>query len=504
MKTLTPRTNRMQMITLSLGRRPLQAAFRSLAAILRRCLALFLFFLFAALVAQPCAATPFQWEYTGSLANSRKAHTATLLLDGRVLVSGGAGSGLLASAELYDPVSGNWTLTGSLNGGRTAHTATLLSDGKILVVGGVGDGKVLGSAELYEPATGTWTPTGSLNTARISHTATLLADGRVLVVGGFTATAELYDPATGTWTYTSSPNTPRSFHTATLLADGRVLVAGGEGGGFFELASAELYDPATGAWAFTGSLTTARKYHTATLLLDDKVLAAGGEFAPISEVYDPASGTWSAAGSLANGIAMNHTATLLPDGKVLVAGGGAEFSDTDFAQLYDPATGTWTATGSLNTGRYQHTATLLSDGNVLVAGGFNGKYLWLASAELYEPGVAATKAKGRGTVENQESEVRFGFHATTQSDDYSTLGHFSFCDPAAGVCLTNVRINTFTITGNSAELSGPARLEDGTRVKLDVSVSDNGSPGTSDTISISLSNGYTAAGNLTSGEIKIY
>jgi hypothetical protein len=47
------------------------------------------------------------WSAAGSLATSRAAHTATLLPDGKVLVSGGykvnSPSGALASAELYTP-----------------------------------------------------------------------------------------------------------------------------------------------------------------------------------------------------------------------------------------------------------------------------------------------------------------------------------------------------------------------------------------------------------------
>ena len=123
-----------------------------------------------------------RWVTTGSLATARDGHTATLLLNGKVLVAGGYPNGALSSAELYDPATGTWTPTGSMGTGRQFHTATLLSSGKVLVAGGVDsnfDG--LSSAELYDPASGTWTATANMGHRRSQHTATLLSSGKVLV-----------------------------------------------------------------------------------------------------------------------------------------------------------------------------------------------------------------------------------------------------------------------------------------------------------------------------------
>jgi hypothetical protein len=86
------------------------------------------------------------------MATARHTHSAILLPDGKVLVAGGYGSsGILASAELYDPASGTWSSTGSMATARTDHSATLLPGGKVLVAGGGNDSGALASAELYDP-----------------------------------------------------------------------------------------------------------------------------------------------------------------------------------------------------------------------------------------------------------------------------------------------------------------------------------------------------------------
>lgn len=137
------------------------------------------------------------WTAIQGPSEARIVHTATLLSDGRVLVAGGLGgggnNGILASAELFDPNSRSWTPTGALLEARSRHTATLLLDGRVLVVGN-------GPAELYDPVTGSWTATADMAEARYDQTATLLNNGQVLVTGGNggLSSAELYDPGSGT------------------------------------------------------------------------------------------------------------------------------------------------------------------------------------------------------------------------------------------------------------------------------------------------------------------
>jgi hypothetical protein len=305
---------------------------------------------------------------TGNMITPRESHLATPLNDGRVLIVGGYSppGGGIADAELYDPSSAAFHSTGRMTTPRQDLSATLLKDGNVLIAGGLeydassDSYNILASAELYDPVTETFTPVGNMSTERGQHTATLLRDGRVLIAGGIAldgASAEIYDPSTRTFTESRSMTSARAGHTATLLQDGTVLIVGPGGRNVVYTSGppAETYDPSTGTFATAGEISRVCCVPpTATLLLDGRVLFAGGakeiclrfqlnfctavtsSVTASADLYDPTARTFSSTGSM-NVPRAWSTATLLRDGTVLVTGGTQGKGDSlAGAEIYMP------------------------------------------------------------------------------------------------------------------------------------------------------------------------
>lgn len=88
----------------------------------------------------------------------RHWHTATVLADGKVLVTGGSTenntlSGVTNQAEIWDPATEEWTLLAAGSEPRLYHsTALLLADGSVSVGGGGAPGPVTNkNAEIFNP-----------------------------------------------------------------------------------------------------------------------------------------------------------------------------------------------------------------------------------------------------------------------------------------------------------------------------------------------------------------
>ncbi|MBT0665963.1 hypothetical protein KI809_16755 [Geobacter pelophilus] len=360
-----------------------------------------MFFVLLCMVGRPALALDVITQSPGSMQYQRSGHTATLLKNNKVLVTGGKDRlGMpQATAEIFDPLTGFFSETGTMNSPRRNHTATLLNDGTVLIAGGEGNS----TAELYDPSTGQFTPVGSMANGITLNTATLLQNGRVLVRGDY-GFSQTYDPVSRTFIYVWTLNGfSQQEHTATLLNNGKVLLAGGRTSDLTVTNDAQLYtpdsNPTSPAEHDNGSfanlyLLSSRTGHAATLLANGKVLITGGNNGvsnlSTSEIYDPATSAFS-IGNFLTSPRSGHTSTTVGCGKTLLIGGLVNGSFSRTVEIYDPSNNSFQLLdGLLETGRVGHTSTLLSDGRVLIVGGDNEGmpfYKALSSAELLSYGV---------------------------------------------------------------------------------------------------------------------
>jgi hypothetical protein len=373
---------------------------------------------------------------TGNMTTTRAFHTATLLNNGEVLIAGGEGGATgivnaISSAELYDPVTRSFVPTGPMTTARSQHTATLLPNGKVLITGGRANGglQLLASAELYDPDSRTFATTGDMTVARTRHSATLLNNGKVLIVGGWEpsppfyglASAELYDPLTGTFTATGNMTLGWYGATATLLPDGKVLITSAyqdDADG----PTAEVYDPFTGTFINKNTRTRCCTFYwqTTTLLPNATVLIAGGGSADdgiiqaTAGIYDAGTGTFLSAGAMITPRYL-HTSTVLSESTVLIAG----FFES--AEVYDSSTGSFSYIGNMVRSRHVHTATLLNNGTVLLAGGLTSTFVPTASAELFVPSLPVPALV--------VAELRFDRSSVTPGSSYSVNASGSDLSP---------------------------------------------------------------------------
>ena len=290
----------------------------------------------------------------------RSGHTATLLNNGEVLIAGGSSG---ASAELYDPAHRHFTPTGDMTE-PGADTATLLPNGKVLITRSTQFFEE-NHADLYDPATGTFSRTGDLIDASASDqylaipgqnpSAILMTNGKVLVAGGaqgdfWSASAEIYDPAAGIFSVTGIMTAAIGYWQAgVLLPDGKVLIAGESPDvpcGITHIGppitdtcpgAAELYDPVTGTFSAPAE-SLAQDGHAATLLPDGTVLLSGGFRCcgitiAAAEIYHPAVLTvspvlFSLGGSTQGAILHASTQQLVSRDNPAVAGEAVEIYGT--------------------------------------------------------------------------------------------------------------------------------------------------------------------------------
>jgi len=238
----------------------------------------------------------------GALEFGRHGHTTTLLPDGNFIVLGGAtgaGNAPTVTGEIYFTSAAAFGKIPDMAIARSSHTATLMGNGMLLVTGGFAAGVPLNSGAVYNPLTKAWTPvTDPMVSARGGHTATLINkgsnSGKVLICGGqtgtgpttITNTCEVFTPNTatpalGTFDAVQPMSSERLGHSASAISEGRVFVAGGTrwdvaAATFTYLPTTEIYDPENGEWQTTSNLTQGRTDHSAVVLNNGTIMIAGG------------------------------------------------------------------------------------------------------------------------------------------------------------------------------------------------------------------------------------
>jgi hypothetical protein len=377
----------------------------------------------------------------GTPTTPRYVFTATKLSDGTVLIAGGYNTGVLNTAEIYNPATGLFTATSNnMTTPRQAHTATLLNNGTVLIAGGYDNtGANLATAEIYNPVGQTFTAVVSqMSDQRAFHTATLLQSGLVLLAGGqdnannILNTADLYTPGTQTFAQTSGNMTAqRCLHTATLLNTGKVLIAGGDSTlssnpGINPIQSAETFDPTSTTFTATANqMTQPREWFTSTQLNSGKVLLTGGHYNSLTQVtatadlYDPTANTFTPTVGSMSETRGEHAASLLSNGWVLITGGDGGGFVSQTAEIYNPGANMFTTVnGTMTVPREYQLSVTLNDGTVLVVDGANSGSGILQSAEIFtlvQQGIAAGGSTvGSGTVSFANSHnVSFGFTSNT-------------------------------------------------------------------------------------------
>jgi hypothetical protein len=283
----------------------------------------------------------------------RAKHAQVTLQNGNVLITGGFSSSTfpaaaLDTAVLFDPTTNTiYSVSGKMQSARTGHTATLLPNGKVLLTGGQTDnnnGDGTNTAELYDPTTQSFTAiSGTMTSSRGGHAAVLLNNGTVLIMGGYynssTAqrTAELFNPATNTFTALSGlMASPRSEFTATLLPNGTVLITGGESSKI-GTNSAEVFNPSTGIFtAITATMTSVRVMHSASQLSNGHILITGGILSltnlasslDTAEEFDTSIQSFTVVSKIMTSPRFGHASSLLFDGTVFITGGVSSFNGT--------------------------------------------------------------------------------------------------------------------------------------------------------------------------------
>ncbi len=209
-------------------------------------------------------------------------HHAAEVIDGRLYLFGGLGSGSSGKVQIYDPGSDTWRLGADMPFAAGSSSSAAIG-GKVYVAGGIVGGATTTATAVYDPVADAWSPRRAMPEGR-NHTASGTDGSKLYVIGGRGpgsgdgnaiangfAELQVYDPATDQWSTSDDPTTglrplpqARGGMGKAVFSDGELYVMGGEtadGAGATAdrvYRRVDVYDVAAGTWREGTPMPTAR------------------------------------------------------------------------------------------------------------------------------------------------------------------------------------------------------------------------------------------------------
>ena len=330
----------------------------------------------------------------GEMITPRYNHTATVLEDGTVLVTGGTADGRTSidRCEIYDPVA-QWTSVSPMFHPRMRHDAAILPGTiDVIVTGGFvgsghpslvkhfsGQGNIsLSSSEIFDTSSAAWRTGPELRTGRFWHSSAITDGGELIIIGGLNvstgalSSCEVYRD--GEWQEYSPLPAPLARFSIVKLDDGSILVAGGHNG-TSKTGSTRCFRLSDDVWTEVSPMNRGRGYFSGALLPDGRYLVTGGFSSPgqpdwtDGEIYDPVADSWTLISPMA--FPRHNHATILIGKEVAVFGGSncATGGCHSGIEIYDTSTDEWRDAYHVVLGRKWAHATPLPNGTIMINGG---------------------------------------------------------------------------------------------------------------------------------------